>query len=126
MKKNFCIASTLVALLVALGLGQGVFERRAEAQAKGAKIMVVDPHTIFVEKRGRLVRAEARFTDDEAVRSCIERIVTPLGRRIDFEAGLDRVDGRKIFCWGKSWDGDTLLCEATILFVAPRDGLMPG
>jgi hypothetical protein len=51
---------------------------------------------------------------------------TPLGRRIDFEAGLDRVDGRKIFCWGKSWDEDTLLCEATILFVAPRDGLLPG
>ena len=51
---------------------------------------------------------------------------TPLDRRIDFEAGLDRVDGRKIFCWGKSWDEDTLLCDATILFVAPREGLMPG
>ena len=51
---------------------------------------------------------------------------TPLDRRIDYEAGLDRVDGRKIFCWGKSWDGDTLLCEATILFVAPRSGMMPG
>jgi acyl-coenzyme A thioesterase PaaI-like protein len=51
---------------------------------------------------------------------------TPLYRRIDFESGLDRVDGRKIFCWGKSWDGDTLLCEATILFIAPRGGLMPG
>jgi acyl-coenzyme A thioesterase PaaI-like protein len=51
---------------------------------------------------------------------------TPLNRRIDFESGLDRVDGRKILCWGKSWDGDTLLCEATILFIAPREGLMPG
>jgi acyl-coenzyme A thioesterase PaaI-like protein len=51
---------------------------------------------------------------------------TPLYRLIDFESGLDRVDGRKIFCWGKSWDGDTLLCEATILFIAPRGGLMPG
>jgi hypothetical protein len=51
---------------------------------------------------------------------------TPLYRRIDFESGLDRIDGRKIFCWGKSWDGDTLLCEATILFIAPRGGLMPG
>jgi acyl-coenzyme A thioesterase PaaI-like protein len=51
---------------------------------------------------------------------------TPLDRRIDFESGLDRVDGRKILCWGKSWDGDTLLCEATILFIAPREGLLAG
>jgi Flp pilus assembly CpaF family ATPase len=47
------------------------------------EIMVVDPQTIFIERKGKLVRADARFTDDEAVRSCIERIVTPLGRRID-------------------------------------------
>lgn len=47
---------------------------------------------------------------------------TPLNRRIDYQAGLDRVTGRKIICWGRSFDGDTLLAEAEILFVAPRDG----
>jgi hypothetical protein len=47
MKRNLFIGSTLVALLVSLGIGQSLLERRAEAQAKGDKIMVpnfeVDP-----------------------------------------------------------------------------------
>jgi pilus assembly protein CpaF len=57
-----------------------------------SEIMVVDPQTIYIERRGRLEKVEARFTDDEAVRSCIERIVTPLGRRIDESTPL--VDAR--------------------------------
>src|ERR1700704_5080686 len=47
MKRNLYIGSTLAALLLALGLGQGILEKQAEAQAKGNKIMVprfeVDP-----------------------------------------------------------------------------------
>src|SRR3954462_9174159 len=47
MKKNLYIGSTLAALLLALGLGQGLLEKKAEAQAKGNKIQVprfeVDP-----------------------------------------------------------------------------------
>lgn len=50
---------------------------------------------------------------------------TPLHRLIDYEAGLARVEGRKIVCWGKARDGDELLSEAEILFVAPRDGSLP-
>ncbi|MEI8258639.1 MAG: ATPase, T2SS/T4P/T4SS family, partial [Deltaproteobacteria bacterium] len=57
-----------------------------------SEIMVVDSQTIFIEKKGKLVRADARFTDDEAVRAVIERIVTPLGRRIDESTPL--VDAR--------------------------------
>jgi pilus assembly protein CpaF len=57
-----------------------------------SEIMVVDPNTIYVEKGGKLTRAEARFTDDERVRAIIERIVTPLGRRIDESSPL--VDAR--------------------------------
>jgi pilus assembly protein CpaF len=45
--------------------------------------MVVDPETIYVERMGVLARVNDRFTDDERVRAVIERIVTPLGRRID-------------------------------------------
>jgi pilus assembly protein CpaF len=56
------------------------------------EIMVVDPSTIFVERHGKLVPSEARFTDDERVRNVIERIVTPLGRRIDESSPL--VDAR--------------------------------
>jgi pilus assembly protein CpaF len=56
------------------------------------EIMVVDPSTIFVERQGKLVPSDARFTDDERVRNVIERIVTPLGRRIDESSPL--VDAR--------------------------------
>src|SRR5690349_5590349 len=47
MKRNLLIGSTLAALLLALGLGQGILEKKADAQAKGDKVMVprfeVDP-----------------------------------------------------------------------------------
>ena len=56
------------------------------------EIMVVDPDTIFLEIAGKLVRADARFTNDDRVRATIERIVTPLGRRIDESVPL--VDAR--------------------------------
>jgi acyl-coenzyme A thioesterase PaaI-like protein len=45
---------------------------------------------------------------------------TPLHQRIDYEAGLDRVDGRKIFVWGKATVNDVLLAECEILFIEPR------
>jgi acyl-coenzyme A thioesterase PaaI-like protein len=48
------------------------------------------------------------------------RSPSPIGRRIDYEARLDRVEGRKVFCSGEAWCGDTLLAEAEAIFVAPR------
>ncbi len=57
-----------------------------------SEIMVVDPQTIYVERHGRLFETSLRFTDDDACRSVIERIVTPLGRRIDESSPL--VDAR--------------------------------
>jgi pilus assembly protein CpaF len=63
-------------------LGLGPLERLL-ADDTVNEIMVVDPQTIFVERYGRLELSELRFTDDDAVRAVIERIVTPLGRRID-------------------------------------------
>jgi pilus assembly protein CpaF len=56
------------------------------------EVMVVDADTIYVERRGKLTLSTARFTDDERARACIERIVTPLGRRIDESSPL--VDAR--------------------------------
>jgi pilus assembly protein CpaF len=56
------------------------------------EIMVVDPQTIYAEVKGKLELTPARFTDNEAVRAAIERIVTPLGRRIDESTPL--VDAR--------------------------------
>ena len=57
-----------------------------------SEIMVVDPDSIYVESGGKLFKTNRRFTDDERVRAVIERIVTPLGRRIDESSPL--VDAR--------------------------------
>jgi len=57
-----------------------------------SEIMVVDPSTIYIERGGRLTRSDVHFTDDERVRAVVERIVTPLGRRIDESSPL--VDAR--------------------------------
>jgi len=56
------------------------------------EIMVVDPKTIYVERCGVIEETSLRFTDDDAVRATIERIVTPIGRRIDESSPL--VDAR--------------------------------
>jgi pilus assembly protein CpaF len=63
-------------------LGLGPLERFL-ADPTIDEIMVVDASTIYVETQGKLVKTDAYFTDDERVRAVIERIVTPLGRRIN-------------------------------------------
>ena len=72
-------------------LGLGPLERLI-ADDSVSEIMVVDPETIYVERFGKIEPTVLRFTDDEAVRAVIERIVTPLGRRIDESTPL--VDAR--------------------------------
>jgi pilus assembly protein CpaF len=81
----------LVGDLADEALGLGPLERFL-ADPTVNEIMVVDPNTIYIEQDGRLYQADARFTDDERVRAVIERIVTPLGRRIDESSPL--VDAR--------------------------------
>ncbi len=81
----------LLGELVDEALGLGPLERFL-ADPSINEIMVVDPYTIYIEQRGKLTLSGARFTDDERVRAIIERIVTPLGRRIDESSPL--VDAR--------------------------------
>ncbi len=45
---------------------------------------------------------------------------TPLHERIDYEGGVDRVDGRKIWAWGRSYCDGELLAEAEGLLIGPR------
>jgi pilus assembly protein CpaF len=47
------------------------------------EIMVNRHSEIFVERGGQLTRSEISFSNDAAVVAAIERIVSPLGRRID-------------------------------------------
>jgi pilus assembly protein CpaF len=56
------------------------------------EIMVNRYDEIFIEKKGRLTKSPITFTSDQAVVSAIERIVTPLGRRIDESSPM--VDAR--------------------------------
>jgi pilus assembly protein CpaF len=83
--------AALVGELVDEAVGLGPLERFLR-DASINEIMVIDPETIYVERGGRLTKTDARFTDDERVRAIIERIVTPLGRRIDESSPL--VDAR--------------------------------
>jgi pilus assembly protein CpaF len=82
---------TLIGELADEALGLGPLERFL-ADPTITEIMVVDPNTIYIEQHGKITLSHARFTDDERVRAVIERIVTPLGRRIDESSPL--VDAR--------------------------------
>ena len=58
------------------------------------EIMVNRYDEIFVESQGRLHRHSAAFSSEQAVRGVIERIVSPLGRRIDESSPM--VDARLV------------------------------
>jgi pilus assembly protein CpaF len=47
------------------------------------EVMVNGPHHIYVERGGRIEAVDAGFADEEELRNAIERILAPLGRRID-------------------------------------------
>jgi pilus assembly protein CpaF len=56
------------------------------------EIMVNGPKNIFVERKGVITRANIAFEDDEHVLRILDRIVAPLGRRVDESSPL--VDAR--------------------------------
>ncbi|MEZ5078537.1 MAG: CpaF family protein [Solirubrobacterales bacterium] len=47
------------------------------------EVMVNGPGTVYVERRGRVEPAAIAFADEEDLRDAIERILAPLGRRVD-------------------------------------------
>jgi pilus assembly protein CpaF len=47
------------------------------------EVMVNGPDSVFVERGGRIEATGVRFGDEEELRNAIERILAPLGRRID-------------------------------------------
>ena len=57
-----------------------------------SEVMVNGPNQIYIERHGRLSQVPARFINADSLMRVIERIVTPLGRRID--EGVPMVDGR--------------------------------
>jgi pilus assembly protein CpaF len=57
-----------------------------------SEIMVNRYDQIYVERKGKLVLSDRRFTSNQAVLAAIERIVAPIGRRIDESSPM--VDAR--------------------------------
>jgi len=83
--------SALIQDTVDEAVGLGPIERLL-AQPDVTEIMVNSAVDVFVERGGRLERTSAAFSDDGAIRNVIDRIVSPLGRRIDEASPL--VDAR--------------------------------
>ncbi|GAB3033350.1 PaaI family thioesterase [Mycobacterium bourgelatii] len=50
------------------------------------------------------------------------RNIVPIEKKLQIDAGVDRIDGRKIFVSGRLSDGDTVLTEADALFVRLKPG----
>lgn len=56
------------------------------------EIMVNGPSTVYVERAGKIERTPKRFTSEQQLRLVIERIIAPLGRRLD--ESVPMVDAR--------------------------------
>jgi pilus assembly protein CpaF len=56
------------------------------------EVMVNGPHNVFIERKGKIERVNVTFLNDEHVQRIIDRIIAPLGRRIDESS--PRVDAR--------------------------------
>ncbi|GAB4454828.1 MAG: CpaF family protein [Anaerolineales bacterium] len=57
-----------------------------------SEIMVNGPKKVFIEKNGKLMKSGVTFDDDDHVMRIIDRIILPLGRRVD--ADSPTVDAR--------------------------------
>ncbi len=57
-----------------------------------SEVMVNGPKKVFIEKKGRLIKSPVTFDDDDHVLRVIDRIILPLGRRVD--ADTPTVDAR--------------------------------
>jgi len=77
--------------IVAEILGFGPLEPLLADEAI-TEIMVNGPKNVFIEKKGNITRAPVSFEDDDHVLRILDRIVAPLGRRIDESSPL--VDAR--------------------------------
>jgi pilus assembly protein CpaF len=51
-----------------------------------SEIMVNGPKKVFVEKKGKLTKSNVVFDDDDHVVRIIDRIILPLGRRVDWDS----------------------------------------
>ena len=75
-------AEQLLHFVLDEALGLGPLEELLRDDDVG-EIMVNGPDTLFVERAGRITRCSTRFSGELALRGIVERIVAPIGRRVD-------------------------------------------
>jgi pilus assembly protein CpaF len=72
----------IVARIVRDSVGLGPLEVLL-ADPAVEEVMVNGPGRVFVERGGRIEATDVEFADEEELRNSIERILAPLGRRVD-------------------------------------------
>ena len=56
------------------------------------EVMVNSPNDVFIERKGKITRTDVTFRDDVHIMHTIDKIISPLGRRVDESSPM--VDGR--------------------------------
>lgn len=56
------------------------------------EVMVNRYDQVYIERKGKLVETKAKFVDDDHIKRIIDRIISPLGRRVDSDTPM--VDAR--------------------------------
>lgn len=82
---------TLLTRLIDESVGFGPIEQLLKDPTI-TEILVNGPKEIFVERNGRLEPSHIKFKDEEHVRHIVDRVIAPLGRRIDESSPM--VDAR--------------------------------
>jgi len=72
----------LCELILREAVGLGPLEELL-ADASVEEVMVNGHERVYVERAGRIERTEVAFPSEQSLRDAIERILTPLGRRVD-------------------------------------------
>lgn len=81
----------LISRIIDESVGYGPLEPLLEDDAI-TEIVVNGPDEVFYEKNGQLHKTDISFRDEEALRHVIDRIVAPIGRRVDVSSPM--VDAR--------------------------------
>jgi pilus assembly protein CpaF len=83
--------SLLLDVILAEILGYGPLEILLRDETV-TEVMINGPKSVYVERKGKLVKSEVKFKDDQHLMRIIERIVSPIGRRVDESSPM--VDAR--------------------------------
>lgn len=85
-KLNITLASreleSMTTVLLDDMIGFGPIQRLLDVEDI-SEVMVNGPYQVYYEEKGKLILSDIKFKDNEHVMRIIERIVAPIGRRID-------------------------------------------